>query len=171
MNTLGNKFQTNEVFVSEVLGAANAMNTCMEILKPYLSASVLSTPGRAVICTVKGDIHNIGKNLVRLMLEAEGIECIDLGVDVPPAAVVDAVREHHVNLVCISALLTTTMMVQKEIIDALKAAGLRDRVKVMVGGAPITQEFADSIGADCYTPDAITAAREARRLLAEMQTN
>jgi len=161
MNTLGNKFQTNEVFVSEVLGAANAMNTCMEILKPYLSASVLPTPGRAIICTVKGDIHNIGKNLVRLMLEAEGIECIDLGVDVPPAAVVDAVREHHVNLVCISALLTTTMSEMEAVVKEAEAKGIREKVFIMVGGAPIKQEFCDKIGADCYTSDAASASEAA----------
>ena len=169
MKTLGEKFQSNEIFVPEVLGAANAVNSCLEILKPYLSASFDTCKRCAVICTVKGDIHNIGKNLVRLMLEAAGIRCIDLGEDVSPQTVVDAVREHHPGLVCLSALLTTTMMVQKDIIDALCAAGLRQHVKIIIGGAPVTQEFADRIGADAYTPDAVTAAQVAKRLLADME--
>jgi 5-methyltetrahydrofolate--homocysteine methyltransferase len=109
-------------------------------------------------------MHDIGKNLVKMMLEGQGIECIDLGVDVDPQRVVEAVRESGATLVCLSALLTTTMMRQKDVIDALKEAGLRDKVKVMVGGAPVTQQFADEIGADCYTLDAASAAQAARAL-------
>ena len=170
MNVIGDKFRQNEVFVPEVLVAARAMNAGLKILKPALSGAGIEPLGTAVICTVKGDMHDIGKNLVKMMIEGQGIACIDLGVDVDPQVIVDTVRDNDVQLVCLSALLTTTMYGQKEVIDALCAAGLRDKVRVMVGGAPITQEFADEIGADCYTLDAASAAREAKRLIAEMRT-
>ena len=169
MNVIGDKFRQNEVFVPEVLVAARAMNAGLKILKPALSGAGIEPLGTAVICTVKGDMHDIGKNLVKMMIEGQGIACIDLGVDVDPQVIVDTVRDNDVQLVCLSALLTTTMYGQKEVIDALNAAGLRDKVRVMVGGAPITQEFADEIGADCYTLDAASAAREAKRLIAEMR--
>ena len=169
MNVIGDKFRQNEVFVPEVLVAARAMNAGLKILKPALSGAGVEPLGTAVICTVKGDMHDIGKNLVKMMIEGQGIACIDLGVDVDPQTIVDTVRDNDVQLVCLSALLTTTMYGQKEVIDALSAAGLRDKVRVMVGGAPITQEFADEIGADCYTLDAASAAREAKRLIAEMR--
>ena len=169
MNVIGDKFRQNEVFVPEVLVAARAMNAGLKILKPALSGAGIEPLGTAVICTVKGDMHDIGKNLVKMMIEGQGISCIDLGVDVDPQVIVDTVRDNDVQLVCLSALLTTTMYGQKEVIDALSAAGLRDKVRVMVGGAPITQEFADEIGADCYTLDAASAAREAKRLIAEMR--
>jgi len=169
MNVIGDKFRQNEVFVPEVLVAARAMNAGLKILKPALSGAGVEPLGTAVICTVKGDMHDIGKNLVKMMIEGQGIACIDLGVDVDPQVIVDTVRDNDVQLVCLSALLTTTMYGQKEVIDALCAAGLRDKVRVMVGGAPITQEFADEIGADCYTLDAASAAREAKRLIAEMR--
>ena len=169
MNVIGDKFRQNEVFVPEVLVAARAMNAGLKILKPALSGAGVEPLGTAVICTVKGDMHDIGKNLVKMMIEGQGIACIDLGVDVDPQVIVDTVRDNDVQLVCLSALLTTTMYGQKEVIDALSAAGLRDKVRVMVGGAPITQEFADEIGADCYTLDAASAAREAKRLIAEMR--
>jgi len=169
MTEIGKKFQSNEVFLAEVMRAAKNMHTVMEILKPYLVENNFKPIGCAVICTVKGDLHDLGKNLVKVMLEGEQIHCIDLGVDVDPLAVVEAVKEHNAQLVCLSALLTTTMMAQKDVIDALKAAGLRDRVRVMVGGVPITQQFAEEIGADCYTADAGAAAKEARRLLMEMK--
>ncbi len=169
MNVIGDKFRQNEVFVPEVLVAARAMNAGLKILKPALSGAGVEPLGTAVICTVKGDMHDIGKNLVKMMIEGQGIACIDLGVDVDPQTIVDTVRDNDVQLVCLSALLTTTMYGQKEVIDALCAAGLRDKVRVMVGGAPITQEFADEIGADCYTLDAASAAREAKRLIAEMR--
>jgi len=170
MNVIAQKYHSNEIYVVEVYSAAKIMNDSMELLKPHLTQNAEHYLGCAVICTVKGDLHDIGKNLVKLMLSSEGIQCIDLGVDVAPAAIVAAVKEHTPQLVCLSALLTTTMIVQKEVIDALKVNGLRDSVRVMVGGAPVTQEFADSIGADCYTPDAFTAAAEARRLLLEMKS-
>lgn len=162
MNIIGEKFKNNEVFVPEILVAARAMNKGMQTLKPALTREGIEPIGKAVICTVKGDMHDIGKNLVKIMIEGQGIECIDLGVDVDPARVVEAVRNNDVQIVCLSALLTTTMYGQKDVIDALKEAGLRDKVKVMVGGAPITQAFADEIGADCYTLDAASAAQAAR---------
>ena len=162
MNVIGEQFKNNEVFVPEVLVAARAMNAGLKILKPYLQKEGVEPVGKAVICTVKGDMHDIGKNLVKMMIEGQGIECIDLGVDVDPQRIVDAVKESGAKLVCLSALLTTTMYGQKDIIYALKAAGIRDQVTVMVGGAPVTQAFADEIGADCYTLDAASAAKAAR---------
>ena len=169
MNVIGDKFRQNEVFVPEVLVAARAMNAGLKILKPALAGAGVEPMGTAVICTVKGDMHDIGKNLVKMMIEGQGIACIDLGVDVDPGVIVDTVRDNDVQLVCLSALLTTTMHGQKQVIDALIEAGLRDKVRVMVGGAPITQEFANEIGADCYTLDAASAAREAVRLIREMR--
>ncbi len=162
MNLVGEKFRNNEIYVPEVLVAARAMNAGLTALRPSLESAGVKPVGKAVICTVEGDMHDIGKNLVRMMIEGQGIECIDLGVSVPPARVVEAVKESGAKLVCLSALLTTTMMGQKAVIDALKEAGLRDQVKVMVGGAPVTQAFADEIGADCYTLDAASAAKAAR---------
>lgn len=158
MMVIGEKFKNNEVYVPEVLISARAMNQGVNILKPYLTKEGVESVGKAVICTVKGDLHDIGKNLVRMMLEGVGIECIDLGVDVSGETVVEAVRESGAKVVCLSSLLTTTMDYQKDIIEALNAAGLRDDVKVMVGGAPLTKEFAESIGADAYTKDAAEAA-------------
>ena len=169
MNVIGDKFRNNEVFVPEVLVAARAMNAGLKILKPALSGAGVEPLGTAVICTVKGDMHDIGKNLVKMMIEGQGIACIDLGVDVDPQIIVDTVKQNDVQLVCLSALLTTTMHGQKDVIDALSAAGLRDKVRVMVGGAPITQDFANEIGADCYTLDAASAAKEAKRLILEMR--
>ena len=169
MNVIGDKFRENQVFVPEVLVAARAMNAGLKILKPALAGAGVEPLGTAVICTVKGDMHDIGKNLVKMMIEGQGIACIDLGVDVGAEVIVDAVKNHDVQLVCLSALLTTTMHGQKDVIDALKEAGLRDQVRVMVGGAPVTQAFADEIGADCYTLDAASAAREAVRLIREMR--
>ena len=162
MNIVGERFKKNEVYVPEVLIAARAMNAGLKVLQPALKSAGVKPVGKAVICTVKGDMHDIGKNLVRMMIEGQGIECIDLGVDVAPERVVEAVKESGATLVCLSALLTTTMMGQKDVIDALIAAGIRDKVKVMVGGAPVTQAFADEIGADCYTLDAASAAQAAR---------
>lgn len=162
MSEVGTRFKNNEIYVPEVLIAARAMNAGLEVLRPALTAAGVEPIGKAVICTVKGDLHDIGKNLVKMMLEGTGIECVDLGVDVPPEKVVRAVQENNAQLVCLSSLLTTTMVSQKDVIDALEKAGLRSRVKVMVGGAPVTQAFADSIGADAYTPDAASAAEVAK---------
>lgn len=161
MMEVGDKFKENKIYVPEVLIAARAMNQGTSILKPYLTKEGVEPVGKAVICTVKGDLHDIGKNLVKMMLEGVGIECVDLGVDADGEKVVNAVKESGAKVVCLSALLTTTMVNQKEIIEALKAAGLRDSVKVMVGGAPVTQKFADEIGADAYTADAASAAEVA----------
>ena len=169
MNVIGDKFRENQVFVPEVLVAARAMNAGLKILKPALAGAGVEPLGTAVICTVKGDMHDIGKNLVKMMIEGQGIACIDLGVDVDAQVIVDTVKNNNVQLVCLSALLTTTLYGQKDVIDALRKAGLRDKVRVMVGGAPVTQAFADEIGADCYTLDAASAAREAVRLIREMR--
>ena len=162
MSAVGERFKKNEIFVPEVLITARAMNAALNILKPVLAQAGVEPIGKAVICTVKGDLHDIGKNLVKMMIEGTGISVIDLGIDCPPERVVGAVKEYKPDIVCLSALLTTTMVNQKATIDALKEAGLRDQVKVMVGGAPVTQAFADEIGADAYTPDAATAAEVAR---------
>lgn len=166
MGKLGVKFKNNEVFVPEVLVAARALNYGTEVLKAKLLEEGVERVGRVVIGTVKGDLHDIGKNLVRMMLEGAGFEVIDIGVDVSEDAFVQAVREHTPQILCLSALLTTTMNQQLVVIEALKAAGLRDSVKVMVGGAPVTQNYADQIGADAYTPDASTAADVAKSFVA-----
>lgn len=158
MMAIGERFKKNEVYVPEVLIAARAMNMGVLILKPYLTKEGVEPVGKAVICTVKGDLHDIGKNLVKMMLEGVGIECVDLGTDVSAETVVDAVKENEVQIVALSSLLTTTMEYHKDVIDALKDAGLRDSVKVMVGGAPVSEDFAKQVGADAYTDDAATAA-------------
>lgn len=162
MGIVGEKFKNNEIFVPEVLIAARAMNAALAVLKPALAESGVEPVGTAVICTVKGDLHDIGKNLVKMMIEGTGIRVVDFGVDCDADKVVQAVKDNNADIVCLSSLLTTTMMYQKDIIEALKAAGIRDKVKVMVGGAPVTQAFADEIGADAYTPDAASAAEKAR---------
>lgn len=161
MMVIGEKFKNNQVYVPEVLIAARAMNQGVAILKPHLTKEGVEPVGKAVICTVKGDLHDIGKNLVKMMLEGVGIECIDLGVDISGEQIVDAVKSSGAKVLCLSSLLTTTMTYQKDIIDTLVAAEIRDSVKVMVGGAPVTQEFADEIGADAYTADAASAAEAA----------
>jgi 5-methyltetrahydrofolate--homocysteine methyltransferase len=166
MNIIGGKFKRNEVFVPEVLIAARAMNKATETLKPYLAKAGVSPVGKAIICTVKGDQHDIGKNLVKMMIEGKGIEVEDLGVDCDTQVLVDKVRDTDAKVLCLSALLTTTMTAQKDVIEALKSAGIRGKVKVMVGGAPVTQSFADEIGADAYTPDAATAAEVCRAFYA-----
>ena len=161
MAVIGDKFKKNEVFVPEVLIAARAMNKGAEILKPLMAEAGVSAKGRAVIGTVKGDLHDIGKNLVKMMMEGRGIEMIDLGVDVPSNRFVEAAKENNASIVCCSALLTTTMGEMKNVVDAVKASELSGRVKVMVGGAPVTQSYCDQIGADSYAPDAATAAEVA----------
>jgi 5-methyltetrahydrofolate--homocysteine methyltransferase len=162
MNIIGGKFKRGEVFVPEVLIAARAMNRASAALKPALSEAGIQPVGKAIICTVKGDLHDIGKNLVKMMIEGKGVEVLDLGVDCANEKIVETVQSSDAKVLCLSALLTTTMSMQKEAIDALKAAGLRDKVKIMVGGAPITQSFADEIGADAYTQDAASAAEVCR---------
>ena len=162
MAIIGRKFKRERIFVPEVLIASRAMNYAITTLKPVLINSGLGLFGKVVICTVKGDLHDIGKNLVKMMIESRGIEVLDLGVDCPCEKIVNAIRNSNAKVLCLSALITTTMLGQKDAINALKTAGLRDKVKVMVGGAPITQRFADEIGADVYAPDATKAAEICR---------
>jgi corrinoid protein of di/trimethylamine methyltransferase len=166
MNIIGEKFRNNEVFVPEVLIAARAMNFGMEVLKPVLVAAGVKSAGKACIGTVKGDLHDIGKNLVKMMLEGKGIEVIDLGTDVDAQTFVKTAIEQDCRLICCSALLTTTMGAMKDVVDAAKAAGIRDKVKILIGGAPISQDFCDKIGADIYTSNAASAADEALAALA-----
>ena len=158
MSVIGVKFKNNEVFVPEVLIAARAMKTGTEILKPYLVSADVQPAGKVVLGTVRGDFHDIGKNLVKMMMEGKGLEVIDLGVDVAPEAYVAAAKEHGAGVIACSALLTTTMGEMKNVVDLCVAEGIRDKVKIMIGGAPVTQTFCDQIGADCYTPDAASAA-------------
>ncbi len=161
MNVIGDKFKNNEVYVPEVLVAARAMNMGAQVLKPYLAASGVKATGRACIGTVKGDLHDIGKNLVKMMMEGRGIKVIDVREDVPAQKFIDVDEENDAQIICCSALLTTTMNEMKNVVDAVNASGLKGKVKVMVGGAPVSQAFADSIGADCYTSDAASAAEAA----------
>lgn len=165
MTVVGEKFKNNEYYVPEVLIAARAMYSALDIIRPILSQSEVETRGTVVIGTVKGDLHDIGKNLVRMMLEGGGFNVIDLGVDVAPEKFIEAINEHNAQLLAMSALLTTTMPSMKLTIDALKEAGLREKVKVIVGGAPVTQQWADEIGADGYAPDAASAVDKAKELL------
>ncbi|HBM80952.1 MAG TPA: cobalamin-binding protein [Clostridiaceae bacterium] len=165
MNVIGIKFKNNEVYVPEVLIAARAMNAGLTILRPILSETGVKPVGKAIIGTVAGDLHDIGKNLVRMMLVGAGLEVIDLGVDVSPDKFVQAVKENNPDIVCMSALLTTTMPGMKKTIDALGKEGLRDRVTVMIGGAPVTFNYAKEIGADIYEPDAASAAQTARKVV------
>ena len=158
MNIIGQKFKNNEVFVPEVLVAARAMNRGVEVLRPYLVADGVEEKGTVVLGTVKGDMHDIGKNLVRMMMEGKGLKVIDLGVDVPVDKFLDAARENDAKIICCSALLTTTMGEMRNVVEAVQASEMKGKVKVMIGGAPITQTFCDQIGADCYTPDAASAA-------------
>lgn len=165
MDAVGKDFRDGILFVPEVLIAARAMHAGMRVLKPLLAASDVPSAGRIVIGTVKGDLHDIGKNLVGMMMEGAGFEVVDLGTDVPAEKFVEAAREERADLVGMSALLTTTMVEMKAVIEALQGAGLRDGVRVMVGGAPVTQHFADEIGADGYAPNASAAVEKSRELL------
>jgi 5-methyltetrahydrofolate--homocysteine methyltransferase len=164
MNVVGAKFKANEFYVPEVLIAARAMKSAMEILRPQLAAGGVEPKGTVAIGTVRGDLHDIGKNLVSMMLEGAGFEIMDLGVDVKPEQFVEAVSK-GANAVCLSALLTTTMPAMKETIDAMSAAGVRGKVNVLIGGAPVTQNYADEIGADGYAPDAASAVDKTKELL------
>jgi len=158
MDEVGDEFQRGEAFVPEMLIAARAMQGGLDVLKPLLAESGVEPLGKVVMGTVKGDLHDIGKNLVVMVLEGAGFEVVDLGVDVSPQQFVEAVKEHNPQIVGLSALLTTTMLAMRDTIDAVKEAGLREGVKIMVGGAPLRQEYAEEIGADFYGPDS-TAAR------------
>jgi 5-methyltetrahydrofolate--homocysteine methyltransferase len=166
MDQVGRDFKAGELFVPEVLIAARAMHAGMNVLRPLLAAGEVAGAGTLVIGTVKGDLHDIGKNLVKMMLEGAGFETVDLGTDVAPDAFVKAVREHRPRLVGMSALLTTTMIQMKATVEALVEAGLRDSVKIMIGGAPVTDGYAQQIGADAYAPDAASAVDAARQLTA-----
>ncbi len=165
MSEIGVLFKNNEVYVPEVLIAARAMYAGLDILKPILVASGVEPVGRVAIGTVKGDLHDIGKNLVAMMLEGAGFEVIDLGIDVSPEQYVDAVENKGAQIIAMSALLTTTMPNMRGTVELLKAKGLRDRAKVMIGGAPVTQAYADEIGADGYSDDAASAVDLAKRLI------
>lgn len=165
MSAIGEKFKNNEVFVPEMLIAARAMKECMAILEPLLAQAGIKPKFTAVIGTVQGDLHDIGKNLVAMMLKGANFGVIDLGTNVAPDKFVDAAREHSPHLVCLSALLTTTMPAMKTTVDALRNAGVH--AKIMIGGAPVTQDYADEIGADGYSPDAASAVDLALRLAAD----
>lgn len=158
MGVIGEKFKNNKVYIPEVMLAARAMNAGLEVLKPLLSDSGAEPKGIAVIGTVKGDMHDIGKNLVKMMLEGKGLKVIDLGTDVPASKYISAAEEHGASVICCSALLTTTMGEMKKVVELVRESPLANRVKVMIGGAPVTQAYCDSIGADSYTPDAATCA-------------
>ena len=158
MGVIGEKFKNNEVFVPEVLVAARAMNQGVALLKPLLAEAGVENAGRVCIGTVRGDLHDIGKNLVKMMMEGKGIEVVDLGTDVAPETFVQTAIEQNCQVICCSALLTTTMSVMAEVVKAAEAAGIRDKVKIMIGGAPVSESFCKEIGADCYTVDAASAA-------------
>jgi 5-methyltetrahydrofolate--homocysteine methyltransferase len=166
MKEVGRLFECGEFFVPEMLVAGRAMKAGLERLRPKLAASSIQPIGKVVIGTVQGDLHDIGKNLVAMMLEGSGFEVVDLGVDVSPQKYVEAVKQHRPNLVGLSALLTTTMPQMKLIIEALEEAGLRSGVRIMIGGAPITAEFAQQIRADIFAPDAASAAARAKQAVA-----
>ena len=161
MNVVGVKFKNNEVFVPEVLVAARAMNQGANLLKPLLMESGVKTCGKVCIGTVQGDLHDIGKNLVKMMMEGKGLEVIDLGTDVPPETYVRTAIEENCQIICCSALLTTTMGVMADVVKPAEEAGIRDKVKIMIGGAPVTEAFCQQVGADAYTPDATSAAEKA----------
>lgn len=165
MNIIGIKFKNNEVYVPEVLIAARAMNAGLDILKPILTETGVKPVGKVIIGTVAGDLHDIGKNLVKMMMVGAGMEVVDMGVDVSAEKYIAAVKEHNPDVICMSALLTTTMPGMKKTIEALENEGLRDSVIVMVGGAPVTDNFAKEVGADAYTPDAASAAEKAKELV------
>jgi 5-methyltetrahydrofolate--homocysteine methyltransferase len=166
LQEVGRRFETGEYFVPEMLVSAKAMQEALRVLRPQLAETGMKPLGTIMMMTVKGDLHDIGKNLCNIMLEGAGFEVIDLGVNVTPEKMVAAVREHHPPVIGFSALLTTTMPMFQANLDALRRAGLRETVKVMVGGAPVTQEYADTIGADGYARDASAAVRLAQKLLA-----
>lgn len=161
MGIIGEKFKKNEVYVPDVLIAARAMNAGTELLKPLLVSSGAKAKGKVVLGTVKGDLHDIGKNLVRMMMEGKGLEVIDLGVDVPADKFINSAIENEADVIACSALLTTTMTEMKNIVDKVSSSPLAGKVKIMVGGAPVTDNFRASIGADAYAPDAASAADEA----------
>ncbi|MBQ4353885.1 MAG: corrinoid protein [Clostridia bacterium] len=169
MNEISKQFRNEEVYVPEVLMAVRAMNIALSLIRSRLLCSELPSPGTAVVGTVRGDLHDVGKNLVKMLLEGKGITVIDLGIDVPAERFIEAAKEYGAQLICCSALLTTTMGEMARIVECAKEAGIRDQVCILVGGAPITEEFCEKIGADCYTPDAASAAEEAYAYLMRLR--
>ncbi|MGV7224065.1 MAG: corrinoid protein [Nitrospinales bacterium] len=166
MDIVGDKMESGDMFIPEVLMAAKAMGACVEILKPLLSDDDSSTAVKVIIGTVKGDLHDIGKNLVSMMMESAGMEVYDLGVDIDPEEFVARIKEKQAQIVCLSALLTTTMPMMAQTVEAIVESGIRDEVKILVGGAPVTQAFADEIGADGFAADAGSASKLAKTLVA-----
>lgn len=166
MEEIGARFEAGKAFVPNLLLAARAMKGSLELLKPLMRDKNTATIGKVVIGTVKGDLHDIGKNLVASMFEGCGFEVINLGVDVSSMKFIEAAKEHHADIICMSALLTTTMMYMEKVVQAVEAEGLRDQVKIMVGGAPVNNAFAQKIGADAYTSNANQAVQVAKQLLA-----
>jgi len=164
MSIVGEKFRKNEIFVPEVMVAARAMNMGAQVLKPLLAEGGVKATGRVCIGTIEGDLHDIGKNLVKMMMEGKGLEVIDLGTNVAPETYVKTAIEQDCQIICCSALLTTTMPLMADVVKAAEAAGIRDKVKIMIGGVPVSQEFCEQIGADVYTVDAASAADVAVRL-------
>ena len=158
MGIIGEKFKNNQCYVPEVLIAARAMNAGITVLKPHLVTAGVKAQGTVVLGTVKGDLHDIGKNLVRMMMEGKGLEVIDIGVDVPAEKFVSAAMEHNADIIACSALLTTTMTEMRNIVDKIVEDGVRERFRIMVGGAPVTDSFCKTVGADLYAPDASSAA-------------
>lgn len=168
MSVIGEKFKNNEVYVPEVLVAARAMNMGAQVLKPYLEKAGVKAAGKVCIGTVQGDLHDIGKNLVKMMMEGKGLEVVDLGTDVAPETFIQTAIEQNCQIICCSALLTTTMGVMEEVVKKAVEAGIRDKVKIMIGGAPVDEAFCEKIGADKYTPDAASAADAAAEFCASM---
>ncbi len=169
MNEIGIKFRNNEIFVPEVLIGARAMICGMNVLRPYIVRAQMYPVGRAVIGTVRGDIHDIGKNLVKMLMESKGIEVVDLGTDVPAREFVRAARDCEAQVVCLSALLTTTMVSIRDVVHAFESSGMRSSVKILIGGAPVTDAFCKNAGADIYTPDATSAAEAALSCVLQMK--
>lgn len=165
MDIVGERMENGDMFIPEVLRCAKVMSAALDILKPHLPEGGVEAAGKVVIGTVKGDLHDIGKNLVMMMLESAGFEIFNLGVDVAPEAFVNAVKENDANMVALSALLTTTMPMMRETVDTFVESGLRDQVKIIIGGAPVTQKFSDEIGADGFAPDAGSATKLAKQLI------
>lgn len=164
LDIVGEKFKNNQIYVPEVLIAARAMNAGTELLKPLLVSTGVKSKGKVVLGTVKGDLHDIGKNLVRMMMEGKGLEVIDLGIDVPSEKFIEVAQREDAQIIACSALLTTTMHEMKKVVEAAIGAGIREKVTIMIGGAPVTDSFCDSIGADVYEPDAASAAEAAARV-------
>jgi len=166
MSVVGDKFKKNEFYVPEVLIAVRAMRAGMEVLRPLLAEKNIKGQGTVVLGTVKGNLHDIGKNLVGMMLEGVGFEIVDLGIDIAPEKFIQVAKEKNADIIGLSALLTTTMLVMKDVIEALTSQGLRKKIKIIIGGAPVTQEYGDEIGADGYAPDAASAVDKTKELLA-----